>query len=233
MLLFVGAFIPMFGQEEWDEEEESEPIKYPCFIGLTLQTLLPRSTFDEKMNGIGYGGKLEFLVNLNQTPWYVGFSSSFNNFGREVLEFQDAEGFDLKWKTNSQLWSSHFKVRFEPPTNFVVQPYLNGQVGFNHFYTASKLVDPEVEEDRILERYVDDKAWGLSYGGSIGLLIPLDKQWLYMLDLRCTYLRGSDSSFYTKIDNVTVTEDTIEAFQLEEAPIDMMGLQIGVLIFLE
>ena len=48
---------------------------------------------------------------------------------------------------------------------FPLQPYISGQFGFNHFFTASRLVDPDADEDNTLERFVDDNSWGWSYGG--------------------------------------------------------------------
>jgi len=202
------------------------------FIGASFQTLLPISTFGEKMNQPGYGGQLEFLVNLNQTPFYAGFASSIANFGNEVYDFTDAEGFDLKWKTNSSLWSTHLLLHVEPKMNIPFQPYVSGQLGFNHFFTVSRLVDPEID-DNPLERFVDDNSWGVSYGGSAGFLIPLDKKWLTMLNLKGTYLRGSRSSYYSKLADVNVMEDSIEAFELQESVVDMIGLHIGVLVFIE
>lgn len=235
-LLLTLFFLPSFGQEasisEQEEEEETRPIKYPMFVGLNFQTLIPTSTFGEEMNQAGFGGQLEFLINLNQSPFYVGFASSIANFGNEVFDFQDAEGFNLKWKTNSSLWSSHLMVHYEPRIASKIQPYVRGQIGVNHFFTVSRLVDPNVEEDRTLERYVDDNSTGLSFGGTLGLLIPLDKEWLYMLDLKATYLKGSNSTYYTKESNVTVIEDTIEAFTLKESTIDILGLQVGILFFI-
>ena len=112
------------------------------------------------------------------------------------------------------------------------QPYFSGQLGFNHFFTVSRLVDPEID-DNPLERFVDDNSWGVSYGGSVGFLIPLDKDWLVMLNLKGTYLRGSRSSYYSKLADVDVMEDSIEAFELQESVVDMIGIQIGVLAFIE
>ena len=237
LLLFFSCYCSFyfFAQAEDLEaelEEATEPIKYPMFGGISFQTLLPISTFGEKMSQPGYGGQLEFLVNLNQTPFYAGFTTAIANFGNEVYDFTDADGFDLKWKTNSSLWSSHLLLHLEPPMNLPFQPYLSGQLGFNHFFTVSRLVDPEVD-DNPLERFVDDKSWGVSYGGTVGLLIPLDKKWLYMLDIKGTYLRGSRSSYYSKLSDVEVMEDSIEAFELQESVVDMIGLSIGVLIFIE
>ena len=71
------------------------------------------------------------------------------------------------------------------------------------------------------------------YGGSVGFLIPLDKDWLYMLDIKGTYLRGSRSSYYSKLSDVEVMEDSIEAFELQESVVDMLGISVGVLIFIE
>ncbi len=227
----------MHAQEdaEWlEEEEEIIPIKYPMFIGLSFQTLLPQSTFGENMTQPGYGGQLEYLVNLNQSPLYAGFASSLANFGNEVYDFTDPQGFDLKWKTNSVLWSSHLMLRFEPKMTFPIQPYLSGQFGFNHFFTATRLVDPEID-DNPLERFVDDKSWSASYGGSFGILIPFDKGWRSMLDIRATYLKGGESSFYTKKQEAyTITEDSLDAFDLvSSSSVDILGLQIGVLFFIE
>ncbi|MFK7980912.1 MAG: hypothetical protein AB8G86_13085, partial [Saprospiraceae bacterium] len=139
---------------------------------------------------------------------------------------------DLKWKTNSSLFSSHLLLHVEPIMNLPFQPYVRGQLGFNHFFTVSRLVDPEID-DNPLERYVDDKSWGVSYGGAVGFLIPLDKDWKAMLDIKGTYLRGSRSSYYSKLSGVDVMEDSIEAFELEESVVDMMGISVGVLFFIE
>lgn len=235
-LFFTCCIFTAFAQDtaDWeDEEEESRPLKYPMFFGLSFQTLRPIGTFGEKMTQPGYGGQLEYLVNINQSPLYAGFASSIHNFGNEVYDFTDTQGFDLKWKTNSVLWSSHLMIRLEPTMTFPIQPYLSGQFGFNHFFTATRLVDPE-SDDNPLERFVDEKDWGWSYGGSLGVLIPLDKEWLHMLDLRATYLKGSRSSFYTKKQEpYTINEDSLEAFDLEASLVNMIGLQIGVLIFID
>lgn len=235
LFLFLCCSFSILAQDDVDyidEATESTPIKYPMFGGLSFQTLLPISTFGEKMNQPGYGGQLEFLVNLNQTPFYAGFTSSIANFGNEVYDFTDAEGFDLKWKTNSNLWSTHLLLHLEPQMNLPFQPYVSGQLGFNHFFTVSRLVDPEID-DNPLERFVDDNSWGVSYGGSVGFLIPLDKDWRTMLNLKGTYLRGSRSSYYSKLSDVDVMEDSIEAFELQESVVDMIGLSIGVLVFIE
>ncbi len=235
LFLYACCSLAIHAQEEvdyLDEEKESTPIKYPMFGGIAFQTLVPISTFGEKMNQPGFGGQLEFLVNLNQTPFYAGFAASIANFGNEVYDFTDAEGFDLKWKTNSSLFSSHLLLHLEPKMTLPFQPYFRGQLGFNHFFTASRLVDPE-SDDNPLERFVDDNSWGVSYGGSVGFLIPLDKDWLYMLDIKGTYLRGSRSSYYSKLSNVAVMEDSIEAFELQESVVDMIGISVGVLIFIE
>ena len=234
-LLCIGCSFSTLAQEdaEWSTEEESIPIKYPMFIGASFQTLLPQSTFGERMTQPGYGGQLEYLVNLNQSPFYAGFATAIANFGNEIYDFIDPQGFDLQWKTNSLLWSSHLLLRYEPKITFPIQPYLSGQLGFNHFFTATRLVDPEAD-DNPLERFVDDKSWGLSYGGSFGVLIPLDKDWLTMLDIRGTYLKGSESSFYTKKqDAFTIVDDSLDAFDLESSSIDILGLQIGVLFFIQ
>jgi len=237
LVLCIGCSFFVHAQDdtEWlEDEEETTPIKYPMFFGLSFQTLLPQSTFGEKMTQPGYGGQLEYLVNLNQSPLYAGFASAIANFGNEVYDFTDVDGFDLKWKTNSVLWSSHLILRFEPKMTFPIQPYLSGQFGFNHFFTATRLVEPGAD-DNPLERFVDDKSWSASYGGSLGILIPFDKDWRTMLDIRATYLKGGENSFYTKKqETFTIVDDSLDAFDLvSTSSVDIIGLQIGVLFFIE
>lgn len=214
--------------------QEEEPLQQsysPLFLGGYFQTFLPQGDFKDKMGRPGYGGHLHFMVKVRDSPAYLGISTGIYNFGREVLEFVDNEGYELEWKTNSSLWNTHLTTRFEPPMDFYIQPYMEVKAGFDHFFTTTRLVDPEAE-DETLERYVDNKDWNFSYGGSAGILIPLDKEWHFMLDISASYLRGTNARFFAKKDNFTIDEDTIDAFELRQSAINMIGLQIGVLAFI-
>lgn len=240
ILLFFSSFYS-FAQEEWDddyseeykEKKENALDQYPIFAGVYPSFSLPILDFRENMNHVGLGGGVEFLVNLNNSPFLAGVASTISNYGHESLAFIDPEGFELAWKTNSSLWDMHFLLQIEPPFGRNFQPYIQGKVGFNHFFTITRLVDETSGgDDGTLERIVDDNSWGLSYGGAIGGLFPLDDNWRYMLNARATYLKGRGVSYYAKQDTFTIVGDSLDAFDLVESSVDILRLELGVLVYL-
>ncbi len=232
--LFIYSFLGLaqYGQEDYTTEDK-EVDQYPIFIGLHSGLSIPLLDFKDNMGNLGVGGGLEFLVNINNSPLLLGVASTIANYGHESLQFVDPEGFELAWKTNSSLWDLHAVVQIEPPFGRKFQPYLQGKIGFNHFFTITRLVDvTSGGDDGTLERIVDDNSMGLSYGGAIGGLFPLDRDWRIMLDARVSYLRGQASSFYAKQDSFTILGDTLDAFDLFESTVNMVRLEVGVLVYL-
>lgn len=224
----------MYGQETYREDlEENTVDQFPMFIGIYPSVSAPIGAFNKNMNRAGFGGGIEFLVNIKQTQFYAGFASNIANYGNETLEFVDSDGFTLDWKTNSSLWDNHLLIQYEPLMKKEFQLYVQGKIGMNHFFTVTKLVDEETEGgNEVLERFVDGKSTAFSYGGAIGALIPLDEDWNFMLDIRASYLRGTNASYYSKLNNFTILGDTLDAFDLQESTTDMLRLEVGVLAYL-
>ena len=222
----------LVAQDEYQEfSEDITPDRFPIFAGLYPSLSVPIADFGTNMDKLGFGGGVQFLMNLNQSPFSIGVTSNIANFGNETLEFIDAEGFESAWKTNSSLWDGHFLIQFEPPIGTNFQPYIIGQAGFNHFFTITRFVDVGGDGET-LDRYVDDNNWGYSYGGAVGTLIPLEPSWRFMLDVRASYLKGADASFYSKTPNATILGDTLDAFELRESPVDLVRFSVGVLAYL-
>ena len=63
-------------------------------------------------------------------------------------------------------------------------------------------------------------------------MIPLDKDWHFMLDIRASYLRGTNASYYSKLNNFTIVGDTLDAFDLKESTTNMLRLEVGVLFYI-
>jgi len=243
LLLFALIFCALqaFTQEGWKEdyrddykeEKDNKLDQYPIFAGIHPSFSVPLLDFKENMNRIGLGGGIEFLVNLNNSPFVAGIASTISNYGHESLGFIDPDGFELAWKTNSSLWDMHFLLQVEPPFGRNFQPYIQGKIGFNHFFTITRLVDETTGgDDGTLERIVDDNSWGLSYGGAIGGLFPLDQNWRYMLNARVSYLKGRGVSYYAKQDSFTIVGDSLDAFDLVDSAVDLLRLEVGVLVYI-
>lgn len=234
LFLFLLFSIQVLGQETYREDvEENTTDQYPMFIGIYPSLSAPIGAFNDNMNRAGLGGGFEFLINIKQSEFYAGIASNIANYGNETLDFVDNEGFNLVWKTNSSLWDSHLLVQYEPLMQKEFQLYVQGKMGLNHFFTVTKLVDEETGgENEVLERYVDGKSTRFSYGASVGALIPLDKEWHFMLDIRASYLRGANASYYSKLNNFTILGDTLDAFDLQESTTNILRIEVGVLAYL-
>ena len=230
LFLFLLYSIQILAQEDFKENTGDQ---FPIFIGLYPSISAPIGAFDDNMNRAGFGGGIEFLVNIKQTQFYAGFASNIANYGNETFEFIDSDGFTLDWKTNSSLWDNHLLVQYEPRMKPEFQLYVQGKIGLNHFFTVTRLVDEETDgENEVLERFVDGQSTTFSYGASIGTLIPLDKDWHFMLDIRASYLKGANASYYSKLNNFTILGDTLDAFDLQESTTNMLRLEVGVLAYL-
>lgn len=237
----VYPIVFLFSQEKWEEdyeedlmeENENKVDQYPLFLGVYPSLSIPLLNFQENMNRLGKGGGIEILVNLQNSPFLIGVASTISNYGHESLSFIDNDGFELAWKTNSSLWDLHAVLQIEPPIGKNFQPYIQGKVGFNHLFTITRLVDMNLGgDDGTLQRLVDDNSWGLSYGGTIGGLIPLDQNWRFMLNPRISYLRGREVSFYAKRDSFNIVGDTLDAFDYFESTVDMIRVEVGVLVYI-
>lgn len=232
LLLLLIATCATLNAQDYLEDDKPITDRFPIFIGVYPSLSLPSLDFGDQVSNVGLGGGLEFLVNLDQTPFYAGLSANIANYGHESLDFVDSDGFELTWKTNSSLWDTHLLLQFEPPFKYNFQPYISAKIGFNHFFTVTRLIDNSTEDTETLERYVDDNSWGLSYGATLGTLIPFDKDWRYMLNARVSYLRGTNVSYYAKQNSFTLNGDTLSAFNLEESRIDLFRIEVGVLVYL-
>lgn len=231
-LLIISSFTLVHAQDNNREDVQESVDAYPIFAGIYPALTIPLADYKSNVTNVGLGGGIEFLVNLNQSPFYVGLASSISNYGNETLNFLD-NGVELAWKTNTSFWDAHFVVQFEPPFKSNFQPYIMGKFGFNHLFTITRLVDTtSSSDDGTLQRDVDDQSWGLSYGGAVGALIPLDKNWLFMLNPRISYLKGSNVSYYAKQENFSLNGDTLGAFALSESTIDLLRIEVGILVYL-
>jgi len=230
LLIFIICSITLLAQEK----EEKQIDQFPMFIGLHPSLSIPLLDYRESMNNVGVGGGIEYLVNINNSPILLGVASTISNYGHASREYIDNDGFELAWKTNSSLWDTHLVLQIEPPFAANFQPYVQGKIGFNHFFTITRLVDNgnNSQDDGTLERYVDDNSWGMSYGGAIGSLFPLDANWRFMLNARLSYLRGREVSYFSKRDTFTLTGDTLDAFSFTESTVDMLRLEVGMLMYI-
>ena len=220
------------------QEEESELVSYESVIisahgGLAI----PVGNLGDKLNdsGWGGGGSLLFLIDKHN-PMYLGLDVSHFTYDQEFF-YTDIliDGFlaPVEYRTRANILTGHALFRYAPTINSFLQPYIEGMFGTKHFVTRTRINDLENPDDDTYDQYVEDGDWALSYGGAIGVQVPL----YYFpngagikLDVRCSYQRGTAASYNVRRDNwLSGSGEPINAFELENSTTDLLIPKIGVL----
>lgn len=231
LLLSIFFFQIVFSQQE-EPQELQEPF-YPPFASFSPAFFIgiPTGAFEEKIDALAPGIGLDILYKFPYMPLSAGLQAGFSRYDIEKLEYSeliDGELQDFEWKTRNNIWLFHAVIRIEAPVIKNIQPYFDGIFGTKRLFTKSVLEDEFSDEEGPLETYIDNSNWTFSFGGAIGLQIPLTSFGHVMLDIRCAYLQGNHAEYYVRKNEVGEIEDTIEAFELKSSPTNMLIPQIGV-----
>lgn len=224
--------------EEGEIIEEELADKTPMFsLGIEFDLGIPLNTFNENVDGIAFGFGGSFLVRTNpksSVPVLAGISGRYNNYDRESqnqLIIVDGGTVDGRIITRNSIFMGHGILRILPPVNFPIQPYFDGLFGIKNLFTKTSLEESlEFGESEVIESYIEQGDWALSYGGALGaqILITGQDNFYMLFDLRCAYLRGDAADYLVRIDDPNIQiVDTIDAFEEKNSSTDMLIPQIG------
>lgn len=143
-------------------------------FGLDVQLGVPQKEFNTQMgNRLGFGVGGMFGVRLPDTPILVGVDLGFMNFGTETRDeplSTTIPDIRVEVENSYNLFHGDLLLRMIPPGG-AVRPYLDGLVGFNHFFTETVLRErggfgsqPDVLRD------TNFRDTSLSYGFGAGFL---------------------------------------------------------------
>lgn len=205
------------------------------WLNLNFSVGIPQQAFRDRFDATGFGFGGSVLVDLPSLPLQGGLDFSYTGYERAKLDLEiDVGGFfeDFDLITRNNIVQMYGVLRFEPPVNYFLQPYIDGLIGTKLLYTRTKLINRDNSEEGVVESNTEQSDWSFSYGGAIGLKVHLLEYPAVSLDLRCAYLPGTNATFLTKrpdVDQINI-EDTIDAFEEKRAPTHLLMPQIGVSI---
>ena len=183
--------------------------------------------------GSGVGGLLLFQLGRGR-PLFAGVDFAWANFDSESVEYTtNQNGFneDFRLRTRTNLLLGHGLLRFKPFTGFILQPYLDGLLGFKRLYARTTFKQLFEEENELIEADVDQSDSALSLGAGGGVQVRLSFRPTILLDLRCTYLMGGNASFLVKRDDLSgPLDDPINAFEERRSTTSALIPQIGITI---
>lgn len=229
--LFVFAILclqisaSLFAQTEMTER------RTPIFsFNGNFQVGVPLAAFRDNLDQTGFGGSMLLLANIAQSPISAGLEASILGFERETVNYDvNVGGFnkDYELSTSSNIFLGHAMVRIQAPGRRLINPYLDGMVGFKNLFTSTSLTDEDLGES--VNSDTDESDWAFSYGAAAGVQINVSRADFISIDLRCAYLPGNNATYLVRrSDANTNSGDPIEAFEKKNSPTTLLLPQIGI-----
>ena len=147
----------------------------------------------------GYQIEAQYRLQYNK-PFTGGAYFNESTVSKYVLRYTQSSGagdIDIKEKANTRRIEAGITAGIYPEINWLIQPYLQGRVGFAIYQTSSILTDRDTQEeiDRIPELTSAAPAYGLDLGFHI---VP--NIWYIRGDIRIGYV-GNTSTTYMVLDD--------------------------------
>lgn len=224
---------------------------------------LPRNEFRENTDATGFGADLSFGIPF-QKGFPVSFGLDFNyiiygaNSKDETLSAQItlADGtpigpsldIPLRIKNTNSIFGTHALIRAQAPFE-LVQPYVEGLVGFRYISTNVKIKDLSDDgrwserDDNVIVRETVLDDWVFSYGYGGGFMIKIGPK--FYLDVRADYFKGERAKYFdgedteswniefsgdpSSFDPDTVGGDSLEFETVaRESTTDLLMIKFGV-----
>ncbi len=233
------------------------------FGSLSLSLGLPQNEFRQNTDATGFGGDFTFGIPFQKgAPIFFGLDFNYIVYGsnsREetlraqiTLENGQAIGapieIPLEIRNTNSIFGTHAFIRAQAPFE-LVQPYIEGLVGFRYISTNVKISDlsddnrwSEPDNDVIVRETVLDD-WIFSYGYGGGFMIKVGAN--FFVDLRANFFKGQRAKYFdgddtsswniefsgdpTTFDEETVTGDNLSFSTVaRESTTDLLMLKLGV-----
>ena len=134
-LIFATLF---FITSLWAVNVQAQELQF----GLDVQLGVPQNEFNDQLgNRLGFGVGGMFGVRLADSPVMLGVDLGFMNFGTETRDeplSTTIPDIRVEVENSYNMFHGDLLVRMIPPRG-AVRPYLDGLVGFNHFFTETVL----------------------------------------------------------------------------------------------
>jgi hypothetical protein len=131
----------------------------------------PLNDFRKNVDQTFYGLSGEFFYELPRSPFSVGISLEYMNYGSETRTEpfgHDIPDFQVVVTTRNSIFSSAAVLRLSPVEG-PFRPYVEALVGFNYLFTYTSVNDDCDCSEDIATTNFDD--WALTYGAGTGAII--------------------------------------------------------------
>lgn len=207
-------------------------------LGLTANLLLPQGEFQETIDAVGGGISFYGGYQFRGSPLYLGAEIGLANFGTDSrTEPWSSTIPDLKMNVdnNYNLFHGHLVGRVQPQRT-AFQPFIEGLVGFNYFFTETTVSSrggANANEPIASDTNYDDSS--LSYGVGAGVQFLVSRfesdgvRGKFYMSLSGRYLRGGEAS-YLKKGSIEITENSQVIYNPMQSRTDMFLISLGFIV---
>lgn len=210
--------------------------------GVDFRLGVPQGEFDQQLDHLGWGIGLNGGYRFPDTPVMLGLDFGFMNFGRDRREEPLSSTIpDLRVEVENSynLVNGYLLLRFIP-SEAAFRPFLDGLVGFNHFYTETVLRErgrPGADDERLRDTNFKDTAFSYGFGGGVQIRlykIPEDQSaqgrgispGAVYLSLQSRYILGREAE-YLQEGSIEI-EDGEAFYDVSRSKTDLLYFEIGV-----
>jgi hypothetical protein len=215
--------------------------------GLSFMLGFPQGEFKDNVNATGIGGGGEFAYSPKSIPLGMGASLGYMLYGRE----RRREPFSttipdvtVEVVTTNNIMLGHLFLRVQNRKG-VLQPYMDGLVGFNYLFTDTKIKNINKSDDGEIasSTNLDDVVFSYGIGGGLMMKVYTGnvfkdstktdregqrKKYSLLIDLRMRYISGGEAEYLKK--GSIRREDGKVSYDIIKSKTDLLTAQIGVIL---
>jgi len=193
LLVVIGLFVPSMAQNQFN-------------VGLNFMTAFPQDEFKDNVDQVGFGGSLDFVYRLSESPLGVGAYIAYLVYGSETRR----EPFSLTIPdvvvdvtTTNSIILGHLLFRVQPGRGSV-QPYVDGMLGFTLLSTDTRIEDVDDDDEIASSNNMRDTAFSYGFGGGLKVRVHEfdmgdnefeEKMGTLFIDIGVRYIRGGEAEY--------------------------------------
>jgi hypothetical protein len=196
------------------------------------QLAIPQGEYKEVNPDAGFGIRANFMYRpIKDAPMKIGVELGMQEKGAVRQYFSGyVYGYydEFEVSAGSNIFSLMFLARFQSQKLHKIKPFIDLTAGWNVFFstvTVSRVTYYSQYDDSYSNS--SKGRWALAYGASGGVDIPLNKSDELGLELKCTYLIGTNTQYLT---NPYIDNDGNASFEEKESRTNMLIPQAGIRI---
>ena len=224
---FLALFVVLFFQQDVSAQVRAEG-------GLSFGVGIPQGEFDEQIDQLGFGGRIQGAIGMEGMPFMIGADFGYMLLGHERRNepfSTTIPDVTVDVVTDNNMASGHLFVRLSPDMP-VFRPYADALVGFKYLFTETRITNENFDEAEIA-RSTNFSDTALSYGFGGGLQLRVfngegreDSPSSVYLDFGAKYLIGSEAA-YLKEGSIR-RENGQVTFDVSKSETTLLNILFGV-----